>query len=110
MRLDLEAMIISSAFESAGCVGSIEILTSDLWSMHMSESRPQNSKPPNAFVITVGYITQILGQNFGSQNEVLASTLRALYAKVESGYITTIRRLELEMLQAGKVSRRMSIV
>lgn len=102
-------MIISSALESAGCIGNIEILTSDLWSMHLSENRPQASKPPAAFVITVDYITRILGQNFGSQNEALASTLRALYAKVESGYITTIRRLELEIIQAGKVSYRIHI-
>ncbi|KAK8052060.1 hypothetical protein PG993_003445 [Apiospora rasikravindrae] len=97
---DLEAIIISSALDNAG---SIEILTSDLWTMHISDNnRPQGPKPTDAFVITVDYITRILSQNFGSQNDALASKLRALYTRVESGYITTIRRLELEILQAGK--------
>lgn len=94
-------MIISNALDNTGGVDSIEILTSELWSMH---NRPHNSKPTDAFVITVDYITGILGQNFGSQNEALASKLRSLYTKVATGYITTIRRLELEILQAGKVS------
>ncbi|KAK8090888.1 hypothetical protein PG994_000393 [Apiospora phragmitis] len=99
---DLEAMIISSALDNAGSIGSIEILTSDLWSMHISDTRSHNPNPTDAFVITVDYITRILGQNFGSQNDALVSKLRALYTQVESGYITTIRRLELEILQAGK--------
>ncbi|KAK7956120.1 uncharacterized protein PG986_005342 [Apiospora aurea] len=100
---DLEATIVSSALDNAGSIGSIEILTSDLWTMHISdESRPQGPKPTDAFVITVDYITRILSQNFGSQNDALASRLRALYTKVESGYITSIRRLELDILQAGK--------
>ncbi|KAK8868005.1 zinc finger protein [Apiospora arundinis] len=98
---DLEALIITNALETPGCIGSIEVLTSDLWSMHLSENS-QNSKPPDAFVITVDYITHFLSQKFGSPNEALASKLRALYTKVESGYISTIRRLELEILQAGK--------
>lgn len=100
---DLEIMIISNALDNTGSVGSIEILTSELWSMHLS-NRPHSPKPTDAFVITVDYITRFLGQNFRSQNEALASKLRCLYTKVASGYITTIRRLELELLQAGKVS------
>ncbi|KAK8060403.1 hypothetical protein PG996_010333 [Apiospora saccharicola] len=99
---DLEIMIISNALDNTESIGSIEILTSELWSMHLSDNRPHSPKPTDAFVITVDYITGFLAQNFGSQNKALASKLRCLYAKVASGYITTIRRLELEILQAGK--------
>ncbi|KAK7927085.1 hypothetical protein PG985_004083 [Apiospora marii] len=96
---DLEIMMISNALDNTGGIGSIEILTSELWSMH---NRPHNPKPTDAFVITVEYITGFLGQNFGSQNGALASKLRNLCTKVATGYVTTIRRLELEILQAGK--------
>jgi hypothetical protein len=82
----------------------IEILTSDLWSTHLSETGPGLLPPSDAFTITVSYIIQVLGQNFEPEFPGLASKLKTVKQHVGTGYITTARRLELELLQAGKHS------
>ncbi|ORY65052.1 uncharacterized protein BCR38DRAFT_408795 [Pseudomassariella vexata] len=96
---DLEYSVVNSYAERP-----IEILTSDLWSMHISEHRP-NASPTDAFAITVRYIVQVLNQTFPDvENQSLSQKLMAINQRVNAGYITTVRKLELELLQAGKNS------
>lgn len=56
-----------------------------------------------AFAITANYILQFLSQTFHDSDRLL-SNLRVVSQRVKNNAITSVRRLELEVLQAGKVS------
>lgn len=93
---DLEMSVVGSNMDRP-----LEILTSDLWSTHLSELCLPTSN--DAFAITVDYIIRVLCQNFhGSQN--LSPKLKTINQRVATGSIPTIRKLELELLLAGKNS------
>jgi hypothetical protein len=97
---DLEMSVISNDNRP------IEVLTSDLWSTHLSETGPDTQCSPDAFSITVHYIVQILNRQFETEDENydLASKLKMVSQRISAGYTATVRRLELELLQAGKSS------
>ncbi|KAH6659611.1 hypothetical protein BKA67DRAFT_19989 [Truncatella angustata] len=80
----------------------LETMTSELYSIHIAETGPTTQLNNDAFSITVNYIIQVLSQKFGPLSKDLVPKLRAVGQKVTSGYVTTIRCLELELLQAGK--------
>lgn len=98
--IDLEMSVISSENRP------IEVLTSDLWSTHLSETGPNTQPSSGAFSITVNYIVQILSRQFETEdgNGELASKLKMVSQHISAGYTATVRRLELELLQAGKSS------
>ena len=75
---------------------------SALWSTHMAET---NHDPGhfNAFAVTGNYIVQDLGQYFRESSRLL-SNLGIVGQRLKSNAISTIRRLELEILRAGRVS------
>ncbi|KAI1098834.1 hypothetical protein F4804DRAFT_112267 [Jackrogersella minutella] len=94
---DLEYSVISSDSEKP-----IEVHTSDLWSTHFNEYLP-GSLHNSPFTITVDYIIQVLSSKF-HDSETLSSKLREIGQRVRVGYITTVRKFELAILQAGKNS------
>ncbi|KAI0132219.1 hypothetical protein BJ170DRAFT_612965 [Xylariales sp. AK1849] len=95
---DLEMSIFS------GESRPIEVLTSDLWSTHLSETAPDLMASSSAFVITINCIIQMLCHSFQatSQGDDLITNLKAVNQRAAAGCIMTTRRLELELLQAGK--------
>ncbi|KAI0009504.1 hypothetical protein F4779DRAFT_367634 [Xylariaceae sp. FL0662B] len=80
----------------------IEVLTSELWSTHVAEFHPESTRN-HPFAITANYIIQVLSQRFYSSDDLLTK-LKTVGHKVHVGYIGTIRKLELAILQAGKSS------
>lgn len=57
-------------------------------------------------MITVGYITKSLSQQFSEVgDQSLSPRFKAINDRVNGGYIMSIRKLELELLQAGKVGK-----
>lgn len=61
-----------------------------------------------AFPITADFIIQCLSEKFYG-NEVLSRKLTSIGQSVRAGFITTVRRFELAVLQAGKVSYKYSL-
>ncbi|KAH9904139.1 hypothetical protein F4778DRAFT_83664 [Xylariomycetidae sp. FL2044] len=80
----------------------IEILASDLLSLHLSDFQPDTAQN-SPFAITANYIISILTQTSYNSAD-LTTRLGGISQRVHAGYIVTIRRLELEILQAGKSS------
>lgn len=83
---------------------SLEVFTSDLWTLHLNDDKmkpPPDSESP--FAITVSYILKVLSQKFNGVRD-LDSRLKDIQDRVNDGYVSTVRRAELELFQAGKVS------
>ncbi|KAI1339523.1 hypothetical protein F5Y15DRAFT_75462 [Xylariaceae sp. FL0016] len=91
---DLEISIVG------GDPKSIEVLTSELHATHVAEIQP-NSSHNNPFAMASGYIIQVLGQEYRNW-DTLAPSLMTIGQRVQAGFIPTIRKLELELIQAGK--------
>ncbi|ETS83030.1 hypothetical protein PFICI_04906 [Pestalotiopsis fici W106-1] len=83
---------------------SIEVMTSELYSTHVAETGPGSEPTPDAFKITVNYVVQMLSQRFGPLSSSLIPKLRSISQKVANGFITSVRRMELELLQVGKTT------
>ncbi|KAI0159267.1 hypothetical protein BJ166DRAFT_593459 [Pestalotiopsis sp. NC0098] len=81
---------------------SLDVMTSELYSTHVAETGPRMEPIPDAFRITVNYVVQMLSQHFGPHSSSLAPRLRSIGQKVSNGLITSVRRMELELLQTGK--------
>ncbi|OTA63572.1 hypothetical protein K449DRAFT_28272 [Hypoxylon sp. EC38] len=94
---DLENSVIAS-----GSQKPTEVHTSELWSTHFIDFQPETVHN-NPFTITVDYIIQVLSSKFHDA-QMLVSRLREIGQSVHVGYITTVRKLELAILQAGKNS------
>ena len=77
--------------------------SSALWAMHTDESN-QNTEHNSAFAVTGNFILQDLSQGLREPASLLHN-LGVVSQKLRSNMVPTIRRLELEILQAGKVSR-----
>ncbi|KAI1770263.1 hypothetical protein F4818DRAFT_270598 [Hypoxylon cercidicola] len=92
---DIENSVITS-----GSQKPVEDLAFDLWSTHAVEF-DSDSLNNGAFTVTVDYIVQFLSQKF-YDSEILSVKLRGVGQRVRAGYITTVRKLELAILQAGK--------
>ncbi|KAI1877026.1 uncharacterized protein JN550_001098 [Neoarthrinium moseri] len=99
---DLEFSVMNSTTDNR----PIEVLTSDLWSEHLSADVPGTQHSADAFSVAATYIVQMLRQKFSSadQSETLIRRLKSADQRVTAGQITTIRRFELELLQAGKAT------
>ncbi|KAL7627684.1 hypothetical protein AAE478_001878 [Parahypoxylon ruwenzoriense] len=93
---DLENSVITSDSQKPD-----EVLTSELWSTHLGEFQPETLHNI-AFTITADYIIRVLRSNFHG-SDMLLSKLGEIGQKVHAGYITTVRKLELAILQIGKV-------
>ncbi|RYO95843.1 hypothetical protein DL764_007595 [Monosporascus ibericus] len=91
---------LESTVVKGGGQGSAEAVPSALWSTHMAEMR-HDASHTDAFAITANYILQVLSQNFHDSTDLL-SYLPVVGQRVKNNAVTTIRRLELELLQAGK--------
>lgn len=99
---DVENAVISiSGHDSVGNIPSA------LWSTHMAELHHDPSQA-EAFAITAHYILEVLSQEFHGSG-MLLSNLGIVGQKVKNHAISTIRRLELEVLQAGKVSKQSNV-
>ncbi|RYP46944.1 hypothetical protein DL768_006927 [Monosporascus sp. mg162] len=91
---------LESAVVNGGGQGSAEVVPSTLWSTHMAEMR-HDALHTDAFAVTANYILQVLSQNFRDSADLL-SYLSVIGQRVKNNAVTTVRRLELEILQAGK--------
>ncbi|KAI8633422.1 hypothetical protein F5Y19DRAFT_462443 [Xylariaceae sp. FL1651] len=78
----------------------IEVLTSELWSSHSSEDQPglQGNTP---LAIASTYMVQDLSRRFPDSENWLRK-LKVIGQKAQAGCYPTIRKLELELIQAGK--------
>ncbi|RYP81087.1 hypothetical protein DL770_005998 [Monosporascus sp. CRB-9-2] len=85
---------------NGGGQGSAEAIPSALWSTHMAEMR-HDALHTDAFAVTANYILQVLSQNSHDSTDLL-SYLSVIGQRVKNNAVTTVRRLELEILQAGK--------
>ncbi|KAI5868417.1 hypothetical protein GGS23DRAFT_28663 [Durotheca rogersii] len=92
---DLEHVVITSDSQKPE-----EVLTSELWSTHIVEFQP-GVLHNDPFSIAVDYIIGDLVSTF-HDSEILLSKLREVGQKVRDGYITTVRKFELSILQTGK--------
>lgn len=81
----------------------IEVLSSELWSSHVATNQPdlQGSTP---LAIASAYIVQDLCRRYQDSENFLLK-LRAIGQNARAGYYATIRKLELELIQTGKVSQ-----
>ncbi|KAI1210989.1 uncharacterized protein F4807DRAFT_46175 [Annulohypoxylon truncatum] len=94
---DIEHSVISSSSERP-----IEVNASELWSTHLIDFPPVPSHD-SPFTITVEYIIQCLELKF-SHSKTLSLRLGEIGRRVRAGHITSVRKLELAILQAGKNS------
>ncbi|KAI0840752.1 hypothetical protein F5Y06DRAFT_229520 [Hypoxylon sp. FL0890] len=94
---DLENSVIAS-----GSQKPTEVHTSELWSTHLIDFQPETVHD-SPFTITVDYIIQVLSSKY-HESQMLLSKLREIGQGVHVGYITTVRKFELAILQAGKNS------
>ncbi|KAI2620094.1 hypothetical protein GGR54DRAFT_630594 [Hypoxylon sp. NC1633] len=100
---DLENSVVSS-----GPQNPIEILTSELWSTHVMEYHPEPVHG-SAFQVTADFIVNVLISKF-QYPQSISPKLREIGQKVHAGYITTVRKLELAILQAGKNTLESSVL
>ena len=56
----------------------------------------------SAFSITLDFILKVLSQRFG-EIKGFNSHVKEIQKRVHAGYISSVRRAELELFQAGKV-------
>ena len=80
---------------------SHELLTTELWTKHHQLSGIESS-PNSPFAITVGYVMNVLAQQY-SDFPGLNPQLKEVNHRVMKRSIGSVRRVELEILQAGKV-------
>ncbi|KAI0387777.1 hypothetical protein F5Y04DRAFT_11403 [Hypomontagnella monticulosa] len=100
---DLEHSVVNS-----GPQRPMEVSTSELWTTHFTEFQP-DAATNSPFTMAVGYIVRELTSQF-HYSELLSSKLREVRQRVQVGYITTARKLELAILQAGKNSLDSSVL
>lgn len=79
---------------------SVDIQTSQLFSKHL-EDNPSLSVH-QAFAITVTYVSSQLIDAF-SDASGLKNNVNSIIQRVKTGEICSIRRVEIELLHAGKV-------
>lgn len=79
---------------------SMEVLSSGLWSAHLTSN--QSTLQPLA--VASAYLVQDLCRRY-HDSENLVQKLKVIGQNARGGYYTTIRKLELELIQTGKVGR-----
>ncbi|KAJ9148915.1 Zinc finger protein [Pleurostoma richardsiae] len=94
---ELEASAVLSESSS-----SLEVLSSELWTKH-TQDLSSETPPNNPFTIAVSFALNLLTQHFFKFDQ-LGSHLAGVQRRVNGGSVRSVRRLELEVLQAGKIS------
>jgi hypothetical protein len=78
----------------------LDVQVSDLHITHLKEMTPAG--PANeALLATAKCVLEMLSQGLGDAG--LTSRLGGVYQRLGNGSICSVRRIEIEMLQAGKV-------
>ncbi|SPN99637.1 uncharacterized protein DNG_02489 [Cephalotrichum gorgonifer] len=86
----------------ANAPGSLEVLSPDLWASHVVEAGFMSSADAYAALRnTIGGIVNVTSQLFSSSPDLISS-LQFVNERVTKGYISTVRRVELELLQAAR--------
>ncbi|KAK3324134.1 hypothetical protein B0T19DRAFT_222706 [Cercophora scortea] len=107
--LDADSLLIAARnfldeLEGSLLLGHIsaspEIQTCGLYTRHLQETNPGTSIH-FAFPMTVKYVLDMLREEFAA-TENLAEKLNTIYPRVENGTISSVRRVEIEVLHAGK--------
>jgi hypothetical protein len=78
----------------------LDVQVSDLHITHLKEMTPAGSAN-GALLATAKYVLEMLSQGLGDAG--LTSRLGDVYQRLGNGSISSVRRIEIEMLQAGKV-------
>ncbi|KAK0715637.1 hypothetical protein B0H67DRAFT_601141 [Lasiosphaeris hirsuta] len=92
---DLEVSLILGQIPS-----SPEVQTSGLYTKHLSDMSPPVSVN-HAFAATVNYVLSTLAQDYGDAS-LLKNKLDGVLTRVNHGTISSVRRIEIELLFAGK--------
>jgi hypothetical protein len=80
----------------------LQVQVSDLHIKHLKDVN--HFSPVNeALLVTVKYILTVVSRKF-SNSKGLNSRLMELYRRLSSGTIFSVRRVEIELLHAGRVS------
>lgn len=80
---------------------SLAVQTSDLYAKHLLSSSPDVGVNI-AFSVTVGLVLSMLHREFGNA-EGLSPKFSGLQQRVGNGGVSSVRRFEIELLNAGKV-------
>lgn len=78
-----------------------DILSSALWSTHTEDLRAEHGSS-QPFIAGANYIINVLAQSF-RDSPGIAHRLRGVSQRVRNQDTSTVRRLEMELMQAGKV-------
>ncbi|GAB1318691.1 hypothetical protein MFIFM68171_08901 [Madurella fahalii] len=78
----------------------VQVQVSDLHIKHLKDINP-SAVVNEALLVTVKYILEMLAREFGGA-EGLNTRLSELYQRLSSGTISGVRRVEIELLHAGK--------
>ncbi|KAI1738764.1 hypothetical protein F4680DRAFT_157757 [Xylaria scruposa] len=78
----------------------MEVLGSELWSLHFTSNQP-SLQVPTPLTITSGYIVQDLYRRYHDSEDFLRK-LKEIGQNARAGYYSTIRKLELELIQTGR--------
>lgn len=79
----------------------LEVLSSELWSSHLTSNQP-NLQGPNPLSIASTFLVQDLCRRYHDAESFLPK-LTAIGHNARVGYYVTIRKLELDLIQTGKV-------
>jgi hypothetical protein len=79
----------------------LDVQVSDLHITHLKDMAATGAVN-GALVATAKYVLEVLSQGFGDAQ--LNSRLREVYQGVSGGSISSVRKIEIEILQAGRVS------
>ncbi len=81
----------------------LEVVSSELWSSHLTSNQP-NLQGSDALTIASAYLVQDLCRTYHDSENFLPK-LTAIGQNARAGYYATIRKLELELIQTGKVGK-----
>ncbi|KAI3332112.1 hypothetical protein HD806DRAFT_181597 [Xylariaceae sp. AK1471] len=97
---ELENVMINSNTQQP-----MEVLSSGLWASHLPQNQP-NLQGNAPLAIASGFLVQNLVRRY-HDSENWSRKLKAIEQNARAGYYPTIRKLELELIQAGKVGRNL---
>ena len=89
-------------YAAVRAVDQPEIQTSQLYMQHIQDTS-LDAHSDSAFALTVAFMLKLLSQEFPDPPSFTAS-LKQIEHRVNSNFISTTRRLELELMHAGKVN------
>ncbi|KAI0593398.1 hypothetical protein F4775DRAFT_499134 [Biscogniauxia sp. FL1348] len=98
---------LESSVININAEGPEEVIASELWMTH-AEERQTDSSRNNPFTIAASYIIRMLCDDFQGARD-LQSRLRGVSQRLQRGFIGTVRRLELELIQAGQETLNSSV-